>query len=72
MQVMEAPTSVSALMHAGVVNLGGFVLIRLAPLISASLPAQGLLVVIGSTTATLAGLTLMTCPSLKGRLAWST
>ncbi|MGC8518518.1 MAG: NADH-quinone oxidoreductase subunit L [Steroidobacteraceae bacterium] len=71
-QVMEAPTSVSALMHAGVVNLGGYVLIRLAPLISASLPAQGLLVLVGSTTAALAGLTLMTCPSLKGRLAWST
>ncbi|HTY94040.1 MAG TPA: proton-conducting transporter membrane subunit, partial [Steroidobacteraceae bacterium] len=31
-QVMEAPTPVSALLHAGVVNLGGYVLIRLAPL----------------------------------------
>ncbi len=72
LQVMEAPTSVSALMHAGVVNLGGYVLIRLAPLICASLPAQGLLVIVGTTTATLAGLTLMTCPSLKVRLAWST
>ncbi len=71
-QVMEAPTSVSALMHAGVVNLGGYVLIRLAPLISASLPAQGLLVIVGSTTAALAGLTLMTCPTRKTRLAWST
>ncbi len=71
-QVMEAPTSVSALLHAGVVNLGGYVLIRLAPLISASLPAQGLLVIVGSSTAALAGLTLMTSPSLKGRLAWST
>jgi len=71
-QVMEAPTSVSALMHAGVVNLGGYVLIRLAPLISASLPAQALLVIVGGTTALLAGLTLMTCPTLKGRLAWST
>ena len=72
LQVMEAPTSVSALLHAGVVNLGGYVLIRFAPLITASLPAQGLLVIVGSTTAALAGLTLMTCPSLKGRLAWST
>lgn len=71
-QVMEAPTSVSALMHAGVVNLGGYVLIRLAPLISASLPAQALLVIVGGTTALLAGLTLMTCPARKGRLAWST
>jgi NADH:ubiquinone oxidoreductase subunit 5 (subunit L)/multisubunit Na+/H+ antiporter MnhA subunit len=30
-QVMEAPTPVSALLHAGVVNLGGFVLLRFAP-----------------------------------------
>ena len=29
-EVMEAPTPVSALLHAGVVNLGGFVLIRFA------------------------------------------
>ncbi|HEY9511069.1 MAG TPA: proton-conducting transporter membrane subunit, partial [Rhodanobacter sp.] len=32
-QVMEAPTPVSALLHAGVVNLGGFVLIRFATLL---------------------------------------
>ena len=72
LQVMEAPTSVSALLHAGIVNLGGYVLIRLAPLISASPPAQALLVVVGATTAVLAGLTTMTCPSIKTRLAWST
>ena len=33
-QVMEAPTPVSALLHAGVVNIGGFVMIRLAPLMA--------------------------------------
>ena len=36
-QVMEAPTPVSALLHAGVVNLGGFVLMRFAPLPSDAL-----------------------------------
>ena len=72
LQVMEAPTSVSALLHAGIVNLGGYVLIRLAPLITMSPPAQAILVVVGSTTAVLAGLTTMTCPSIKARLAWST
>lgn len=71
-QVMEAPSSVSALLHAGVVNLGGYVLIRLAPLIGASAPAEVLLVAVGSATAMLAGLTMMTCTSVKVRLAWST
>ena len=71
-QVMEAPTPVSALLHAGIVNLGGFVLIRLAALITAVPAAQTLLVVIGSLTAVLAGLIMMTRISIKVRLAWST
>jgi NAD(P)H-quinone oxidoreductase subunit 5 len=71
-QVMEAPTPVSALLHAGVVNLGGFVLIRLAALLSAAPVAQAMLVVVGSLTAVLAGLVMMTRISIKVRLAWST
>jgi NAD(P)H-quinone oxidoreductase subunit 5 len=71
-QVMEAPTPVSALLHAGIVNLGGFVLIRLSPLIDASFAAQGLLVVVGSLTAALAGLVMLTRVTIKVRLAWST
>ena len=71
-QVMEAPTPVSALLHAGVVNLGGLVLIRQATLIEASPVAQGLLVGLGVATAVLAGLVMMTRISIKVRLAWST
>lgn len=71
-QVMEAPTPVSALLHAGIVNIGGFVMIRLAALVSASVAAQTLLVVVGSLTAVLAGLVMMTRISIKVRLAWST
>ena len=71
-QVMEAPTPVSALLHAGVVNIGGFVLIRLAELLSLAPAAQTLLVVVGSVTAVLAGLVMMTRISIKVRLAWST
>jgi NAD(P)H-quinone oxidoreductase subunit 5 len=71
-QVMEAPTPVSALLHAGIVNLGGFVLIRLAQPLSAAPVAQTLLVVVGSMTAVLAGLVMMTRISIKVRLAWST
>lgn len=71
-QVMEAPTPVSALLHAGVVNIGGFVLIRLAELVSLAPAAQMALVVVGSLTAVLAGLVMLTRISIKVRLAWST
>ncbi|MEQ8516456.1 MAG: NADH-quinone oxidoreductase subunit L [Chromatocurvus sp.] len=72
MQVMEAPTPVSAFLHAGIVNLGGVVVIRLAALFSASATAQTLLVVFGSLTALLAGIAMLTRISIKVRLAWST
>lgn len=71
-QVMEAPTPVSALLHAGIVNMGGFVLIRLADLISMAPAAQWALVLVGSITAVLAGLVMLTRISIKVRLAWST
>ena len=71
-QVMEAPTAVSALLHAGVVNLGGFVLLRLAALLSAAPAAQTLLVAVGGLTAVLGGLAMMAQASVKEKLAWST
>jgi NAD(P)H-quinone oxidoreductase subunit 5 len=71
-QVMEAPTPVSALLHAGVVNLGGLVLIRLGALVAEVPAAQTLLVVVGSTTAVVAALVMMTRISVKVMLAWST
>ena len=71
-QVMEAPTPVSALLHAGVVNLGGFLLIRLGSLVGDAPMAQALLVVVGSITAVVAALVMMTRISIKVSLAWST
>jgi NAD(P)H-quinone oxidoreductase subunit 5 len=71
-QVMEAPTPVSALLHAGLVNLGGFVLIRFAPLLAEVPAAQALLVVCGTATAVLAALVMTTRISVKVMLAWST
>ncbi|WP_456077565.1 NADH-quinone oxidoreductase subunit L [Kangiella sediminilitoris] len=71
-QVMEAPTPVSALLHAGVVNMGGYILIFMATLIEMSAPAQTLLVVFGAISAVLAGWVMMTRVSIKVRLAWST
>jgi len=71
-QVMEAPTPVSALLHAGVVNLGGFVLMRFAPLVADVPAAQALLVAAGTATAVLAALVMTTRISIKVMLAWST
>jgi NAD(P)H-quinone oxidoreductase subunit 5 len=71
-QVMEAPTPVSALLHAGVVNIGGFLVLRLAPLVGLSAPARWILILFGATTAVLAGLVMTTRVSAKVALAWST
>jgi NAD(P)H-quinone oxidoreductase subunit 5 len=71
-QVMEAPTPVSALLHAGVVNIGGLLMIRLAPLMAQAQAAQTLLVAIGMTTTVVAGLVMTTRVSVKVALAWST
>lgn len=72
MQVMEAPTPVSALLHAGVVNIGGFLMIRLSPLMARAELAQLLLIGIGLTTTLLAALVMTTRVSIKVALAWST
>ena len=71
-QVMEAPTPVSALLHAGVVNLGGFVLLRFAPVVDLAVGARTLLVVVGVGTAVAASLVMTTRVSVKVALAWST
>ena len=71
-QVMEAPTPVSAFLHAGVVNVAGFVMIRLAGLVGRLEGGQTLLVIVGTTTAVFAALVLTTRVSVKVALAWST
>ena len=71
-QVMEAPTPVSALLHAGVVNLGGYVLVFFAPLLGVSDVAHWCLVVIGLVSTVLGGTVMITRVSLKVHLAWST
>ena len=72
MQVMEAPTPVSAILHAGIINMGGFLMILLSPLMLQSPIAQWLLLVVGGITAIVASLIMMTRISIKVMLAWST
>lgn len=69
---METPTPVSALMHAGVINAGGFLVIRLSPLVSLSPVALDLLALIGAITALLGSVVMMTQTSVKRSLAYST
>ncbi|MBX9790992.1 MAG: NADH-quinone oxidoreductase subunit L [Pirellulales bacterium] len=69
---METPTPVSALMHAGVINAGGFLVLRLSPLLCLSHVALDLLVVIGATTALFGALVMLTQVSIKRALAYST
>ena len=71
-RVMEAPTPVSALLHAGVINLGGFLWLRLFPVFDGFTAGHMILLVIGGMTAVVAVLTMMTQYSVKHALAWST
>jgi NAD(P)H-quinone oxidoreductase subunit 5 len=69
---METPTPVSALMHAGVINAGGFLIIRLSPLVSQSQVALDILALIGTLTALLGSVVMLTQTSIKRSLAYST
>lgn len=71
-QTMETPTPVSALMHAGIVNAGGYLMIRTSPLVSISPWAMASLAVIGGTTACFAAVVMLTQTSVKKSLAYST
>lgn len=69
---METPTPVSALMHAGIVNAGGYLIIRTSPLVSATPWALTLLAVVGGFTACFAAVVMVTQTSIKKKLAYST
>ena len=69
---MEAPTPVSALLHAGVVNAGGFLVIRFAPVMLDAPIVLAVLALAGGATALIAALVMLTQPAVKTALAWST
>jgi len=71
-EVMETPTPVSALLHAGVINAGGFLLIRFADVMLLAPGVLAILVMIGGFTALFGGLVMLTQPAVKTSLAWST
>jgi NADH-quinone oxidoreductase subunit L len=70
---MEAPTPVSALIHAAtMVNAGPFLLVRLSPLIILSPYAMTFIFIIGAATAIFAGIVSLTQSDIKKILAYST
>ncbi|TPP06694.1 proton-conducting transporter membrane subunit [Rhizobium glycinendophyticum] len=71
-EVMETPTPVSALLHAGVVNAGGFLLIRFADVMLQAPGVLAVLVMVGGFTALFGSLVMLTQSAVKTSLAWST
>jgi NAD(P)H-quinone oxidoreductase subunit 5 len=71
-EVMEAPTPVSALLHAGIVNAGGVLVLRFANVIGSSHEALTALAIVGCITALYGSTVMMTQTSVKGALAHST
>jgi len=69
---IEAPTPVSAMLHAGIVNAGGFLVNRLAPLFGQSPTTLYILFVVGALTALIGASTMLTQSSIKRTLAYST
>jgi len=69
---LAAPTPVSALLHAGVVNAGGILLVRLSPLFGASRAATWLAFAAGAATLVYGTTLMLTKPDVKGALAHST
>lgn len=71
-QTLETPTPVSALMHAGIVNAGGYLVIRVSPLVQLAPGALICLALLGALTACVAALSMLTQNSVKKKLAYST
>lgn len=71
-EVMETPTPVSALMHAGIINAGGFLVIRMSHILVQAPAALHLLAVIGTVTALFGSLVMLTQTNIKKSLAFST
>lgn len=71
LDVMEAPTPVSALLHAGLINAGPFLIIRFSPLIENGNYSSILILVWAGISATLATIIFTTQSKLKTGLAYS-
>ena len=69
---LAAPTPVSALMHAGVVNAAAVLVLRFIPLFQPSAIVMGTVFGIGTATLVFAAVVRVVKPDVKGRLVYST
>ncbi len=70
-KVVETPTPVSALLHAGLLNAGPFLIVRMSFLMAESTTASLLLILIAGFTAMFASIVYLTQPSIKVALGYS-
>lgn len=69
---MGTPTPVSAIMHAGIINAGGVLLIRFSPLFAETTTALYAVAAIGAITAIFGSFVMLSQTSIKRSLAYST
>ena len=69
---LYAPTPVTALLHAGIINAGGFLINRLAPLFGLSSTTLHVVFVIGTLTAVLGATMMLAQNDIKNMLGFST
>ncbi|MGZ3757358.1 MAG: proton-conducting transporter transmembrane domain-containing protein [Mucilaginibacter sp.] len=69
---LNSPTPVSAIMHAGLVNGGGFLLARFAPMLASEPPVLNVIFITGIVTALLGTLWKLMQSDVKRMLACST
>ena len=70
-EVMETPTPVSALLHAGLLNAGPFLIVRMAHLMEHSSYAPLLLIGLGGLSALFGSVVYLTQPAVKTALGYS-
>ena len=69
---MDGPTPVSALMHAGIVNAGGFLVNRFAPVFVHASDVLHWLFIVGLVTAVIGSVLMLTQNDIKKALGYST
>jgi NADH-quinone oxidoreductase subunit L len=69
---LYAPTPVTALLHAGIINAGGFMINRLAPLFGLSSTTLHVAFIVGTMTAVLGASIMLAQNDIKNMLGFST